>query len=86
MDISPSVPTLLQILNECPELEEFALRNLSDAESDSCDYGQTWIPTKLVQSSSTSKSVILLPGITRMRMILNQFVFPSASNARAVLP
>jgi len=74
---SPSVPTLLQILNECPELEEFALRNLSDADSDACDYGQTWIPTKLVHLPRLVKASFYYAGITRMRMILNQLSFPA---------
>lgn len=74
---SPSVPTLLQILGECPELEEFALRNLSDADPDTRDGDQGRTCTKTVYLPRLVKASFYYAGIMRTRMILNHLSFPS---------
>ena len=74
---SPSVPTLLRILNECPELEEFALRNLSDVEPQAGGHDPARTFTKLVHLPRLVKASFYYAGITRTRMILNQISFPA---------
>ena len=73
---SPSVPTLLRILGECPQLEEFALRNLSDTDTDvgNHDQGRT---AKLVHLPRLVKASFYYAGIMRMRILLNQMSFPA---------
>jgi hypothetical protein len=75
--LTPSVSTLLRILSECPELEEFALRNLSDADPDAChdDQGRTF--TKTVYLPRLVKASFYYAGIMRTRTILNQLTFPA---------
>jgi hypothetical protein len=74
---SPSVPALLRILSECPELEEFALRNLSDVDSQTCGYDQARPPNKLVHLPRLVKASFYYAGITRTRTILNHISFPA---------
>jgi hypothetical protein len=74
---SPSIPTLLHILSECPELEEFALRNLSDADPDICDEDQGRISTKTVYLLRLVKASFYYAGIMRTRTILNHLSFPA---------
>ncbi|KAJ3937107.1 MAG: hypothetical protein NXY57DRAFT_772932 [Lentinula lateritia] len=78
----PSPSTLLGILRLCPELEEFALRNMSDVDSDSC-YPPSF---QEIDSSKTSKTVRLprlskisfyYSGIVFTRQIMNQITFPN---------
>jgi len=51
---APSPSTLLDILRQCPELEELTLRNMSDADSDSCK-------TSVVENDVLVTSKIHLP-------------------------
>lgn len=74
--LSPSVSTLLQILSECPELEELALRNLSDVDTQTCGYDQSWPPSKSIHLPRLVKASFYYSGITRTRTILNQISFP----------
>lgn len=75
--LSPSVPTLLHILSECPELEEFALRNLSDADPDACHDNQGRTFTKTIYLPRLVKASFYYAGITRTRTILSQLTFPA---------
>ncbi|TFK28047.1 hypothetical protein FA15DRAFT_678688 [Coprinopsis marcescibilis] len=59
--LAPSATTLLSILRQCPELEEIALRNLSNVDSNSC------FPTcgdQEVSLANTQKA-IYLPRLTK---------------------
>jgi hypothetical protein len=73
---SPSVFTLLHILSECPELEEFALRNLSDAEPDTCDGDQGRNPARTIHFPRLLKASFYYAGVARTHTILNQMSFP----------
>lgn len=70
---SPSVTTLLRILGGCPELEELALRNLSDA--DTCD--DEACPAKIIPLPRLVKVSFYYAGITRVRLLLDHISFPA---------
>lgn len=74
---SPSVATILRILNECPELEEFTLRNLSDADTETWAQDQEKVSTKLIHLPRLTKASFYFAGIMRVRMILNCVSFPA---------
>ncbi|KAJ3716900.1 hypothetical protein F5878DRAFT_344373 [Lentinula raphanica] len=77
----PSPNTLLGILRLCPDLEEFALRNMSNVESDSC------YPFSFQEIDLPTTSKIRLPRLSRIsfycsgnvftRQIMNQIAFPN---------
>ncbi|KAJ3791283.1 hypothetical protein GGU11DRAFT_672846 [Lentinula aff. detonsa] len=77
----PSPSTLLGILRLCPELEEFALRNMSDVDSDYC------YPISFQEIDLPTTSKIRLPRLSRIslycsgnvftRQIMNQITFPN---------
>lgn len=77
---SPSASTLLAILRQCPELEEFALRNMSvDTEScssnaDEFDLAST---TKSVHLPRLTKVSFYYSGIATTRQIMSQTSFPN---------
>ncbi|EAU86054.1 hypothetical protein CC1G_07133 [Coprinopsis cinerea okayama7 len=59
--LAPSANTLLSILRQCPELEEIALRNLSDVDSNPCYSGCGDQEASLV----TAQKTIHLPRLTK---------------------
>jgi hypothetical protein len=75
---SPSVDTLIDILRECPELEEFALRNMSDVELDVCSVSEEEIdPPKVLRLRRLLKASFYYAGVARTRMLLGQISFPA---------
>lgn len=73
---SPSMSTLLNILSECPELEEFSLRNLSDAESEPWDERDE-TSTERICLPKLVKASFYFAGIMRVRTILDCISFPA---------
>jgi hypothetical protein len=75
---TPSATTLLGILRECPDLEELALRNLSNVDSAGCaqfdegDHSQSKIHLRRLKKISFYYS-----GIALTRQIMSQITFPS---------
>lgn len=88
---SPSVDAILTILRNCPQLEELALRNMSDVDPDSCGAivsdpsEQDGFTEKLVRVSDSrtinlprlSKASFYYSGILRTRTILSLLSFPA---------
>ncbi|KAH7885324.1 hypothetical protein F5I97DRAFT_1811032 [Phlebopus sp. FC_14] len=75
---SPSVDGLLGILRGCPNLEELALRNMSDVDPDaSIPLEQEFIATKLVRLPRLTKASFYYSGNMRTRMLLGQISFPA---------
>jgi hypothetical protein len=75
---SPSVDTLLDILHECPLLEEFALRDMSDVDMDLCPSQEVEIQaTRVIRLPRLVKASFYCAGIVRSRMILEQLFFPA---------
>lgn len=79
---TPSASTLLTILRQCPELEELALRNMSDVDSDPCyappseEYAPPPI-TKTVNLPRLKKVSFYYAGIAMARQIMAQITFPN---------
>lgn len=78
----PSPNTLLGILRQCPELEEFVLRNMSDVDSDSCyppSFQENDLPVsaKVVRLPRLSKVSFYYSGIVFTRQIMSQITFPN---------
>ncbi|KAJ7819401.1 hypothetical protein B0H14DRAFT_3089406 [Mycena olivaceomarginata] len=78
---TPSTNTLLGILRGCPELEELALRDLSDvdcapcfSDSDSYDFPQL---TKIVHLPRLKKASFYYAGIALTQQLMAQFTFPN---------
>ncbi|KAF9533211.1 hypothetical protein CPB83DRAFT_873752 [Crepidotus variabilis] len=77
---APSPSTLLDILRQCPDLEELTLRNMSDLDADSCQGG-------MIHNDAQVTSKIHLPrlktasfyysGIGHTREILSHIAFPN---------
>jgi hypothetical protein len=75
---SPSVETLIGILRQCSELEELALRNMSDVEVDSCSAPEEEIDLpKVIQLRRLTKASFYYAGVTRTRLLLGQISFPA---------
>lgn len=88
---SPSVDTILNILRNCPQLEELALRNMSDVDADSCALvpsdpsEQDGFKERLVRVSDSrtinlprlTKASFYYSGILRTRTILSLLSFPA---------
>jgi len=74
---SPSVDTLLGILRGCPCLEELALRNMSDVDSETFSLEHEFISTKVVKLPKLTKASFYYAGIMRTRMLLSQITFPA---------
>lgn len=79
---TPSTNTVLGILRQCPELEELALRNMSDVDSDPCyarpseDYDPP--PTaKTIHLPRLTKASFYYAGIALTRQIISQITFPN---------
>ncbi|KAJ7288255.1 hypothetical protein C8J57DRAFT_510974 [Mycena rebaudengoi] len=78
---TPSTETLLGILRECPQLEELALRNLSDVDCAPCfshseDYDFPSL-TKVVHLPRLRKASFYYAGIALTRQLMGQFTFPN---------
>ncbi|KAJ7935728.1 hypothetical protein B0H13DRAFT_2246853 [Mycena leptocephala] len=78
---TPSTNTLLGILHECPQLEELALRNLSDVDcapcfSDSEDFDFPTL-TKIVHLPKLKKASFYYAGIALTQQLMAQFTFPN---------
>ncbi|KII86745.1 hypothetical protein PLICRDRAFT_113649 [Plicaturopsis crispa FD-325 SS-3] len=74
---SPSVDTLLDILRQSPELEEFALRNLSEVDPEACSAFEQRSYSKSLQLPRLKKASFYNVGVIRTRMILSQVSFPA---------
>jgi hypothetical protein len=75
---SPSVDVLIKILRQCPELEEFALRNMSDIDPDACFSSETDTNiSKVLRLPRLVKASFYYAGITRTRTLLGQISFPA---------
>ncbi|KAI0789761.1 hypothetical protein C8Q75DRAFT_717980 [Abortiporus biennis] len=88
---SPSVDAVLAILRACPQLEEFALRNVSDVDPDPCarvesdpseheGFAERSVrvsDTRMVQLPRLKKASFYYSGILRTRTILSLMSFPS---------
>ncbi|KAJ7069757.1 hypothetical protein C8F01DRAFT_976616 [Mycena amicta] len=77
---TPSANTLLGILRECPQLEEFALRNLSDVECAPCFNSEDFdFPTltKIAHLPRLKRVVFYCAGFALTRQLMAQFSFPN---------
>jgi hypothetical protein len=75
---APSVNILIDILRQCLELEELALRNMSDVESDvrSASEEDVYVQ-KVVQLPRLVKASFYYAGAMRTRLLLGQISFPA---------
>ncbi|OBZ71454.1 hypothetical protein A0H81_08764 [Grifola frondosa] len=86
---SPSVDVILATLRACPQLEELALRNMTDVDQDSCALFESTISdlddltlvrtndARTIQLPRLRKASFYYSGVLRTRTILNQLSFPS---------
>jgi hypothetical protein len=75
---SPSVDKLLDVLRGCPNLEELALRNMSDVDPDaSIPLDQQFTATTVVKLPRLTKASFSYAGNMRIRMLLSQISFPA---------
>ncbi|KAF8964379.1 hypothetical protein BDZ97DRAFT_904252 [Flammula alnicola] len=78
---TPSATTLLDILRQCPELEEFALRNMSDVDSNPCSVAMiddldSPIASK-IHLPRLKKMSFYYSGIAHTREIISHISFPN---------
>ncbi|KAJ7212035.1 hypothetical protein GGX14DRAFT_564526 [Mycena pura] len=77
---TPSTNTLLGILRECPQLEEFALRNLSDVDCAPCPHSEDFdfpVLTKVAHLPRLKRASFYYAGIALTRQLMAQFTFPN---------
>lgn len=74
---SPSTTTLLHILNQCPELEELSLRNLSDSDPEICLQYKARPPPRRIHLPRLIKASFHFAGSMRVRAIFNHLSFPA---------
>ncbi|KAF9242537.1 hypothetical protein BU15DRAFT_43875 [Melanogaster broomeanus] len=75
---SPSIDKLLDVLRGCPNLEELALRNMSDVDPEaSIPLEQEFTATKVVKLPRLTKASFYYTGNMRVRMLLGQISFPA---------
>ncbi|KAJ7644216.1 hypothetical protein FB45DRAFT_824266 [Roridomyces roridus] len=77
---TPSTNTLLGILRECPQLEELALRNLSDVDCAPCFSSDEYdLPplAKIVHLPRLKKASFYYAGVALTQQLMAQFTFPS---------
>lgn len=77
---APSSNTLLEVLRQCPELEELSLKNMSNIDTNSCD-------VRMAEDDVPVTSKILLPrlktasfyysGVDHVRDIMSHVLFPN---------
>ncbi|KAF8073756.1 hypothetical protein FPV67DRAFT_1666505 [Lyophyllum atratum] len=79
--LTPSASTLLGILQQCPDLEELALRNMSSVDSDTCfsrsDEFDPSPPSKLIRLRRLKKISFYYSGVGLTRQLMSQIAFPS---------
>ncbi|KAF7298992.1 F-box domain-containing protein [Mycena indigotica] len=77
---TPSANVLLGILRECPQLEEFALRNFSDVDCAPCftptDFEFPTL-TKIAHLPKLKRVVFYCAGFALTRQLMAQFSFPN---------
>lgn len=78
---TPSAATLLDMLKQCPDLEEFALRNMSAVDSDPCSIGMLddfdrHVPSK-IHLPRLKKLTFHYSGIAHTREILSNISYPN---------
>jgi len=78
---TPSASTLLGILQQCPDLEELALRNMSSVDSDTClsrsDEFAPSPPLKPIQLHRLTKISFYYSGVGLTRQLMSQIAFPN---------
>ncbi|THH20105.1 hypothetical protein EW146_g1196 [Bondarzewia mesenterica] len=80
---SPSVGVILDILRACPDLEDLALRNMSDVDPETCEaYDFESVSDKrqssrVIQLPRLSRVSFYYAGINRTRAVFSQLSFPS---------
>jgi hypothetical protein len=79
---SPSVETLLTILRQCPDLEELALRNLSDVDSDLCyriqvDQADNHTVENPLTMHRLTKVSFNCTGLSLARQVMRQILVPN---------
>lgn len=75
---SPSVDKLLEMLRGCPQLEELALRNMSDADPEASAHSEPEpVSNKVVKLPRLVKASFYYTGNMRVRMLLGQISFPA---------
>ncbi|KAF8550062.1 hypothetical protein OG21DRAFT_1469249 [Imleria badia] len=75
---SPSVDKLLEMLRACPQLEELALRNMSDADPEGSVHSEPeFMSNKVVKLPRLIKASFYYAGNMRVRMLLSQISFPA---------
>lgn len=77
---TPSASVLMNILRQCPELEELALRNMSDVDSEHClsqDDLDSAPTTKAIHLPRLTKISFYYAGIALTRQIMSQIAFPN---------
>jgi len=78
---TPSSNTLLEILRQCPDLEELALRNLSGVDWEACAprFKEPDVPplSKIVHLRKLTKVSFYYAGIALTRQIMSQITFPN---------
>lgn len=75
---SPSVETLLDVLRGCPDLQELALRNMTDADVDNLTHhDQEFSAAKVVRLPRLTKASFYYAGNIRTRLLLSQVTFPA---------
>lgn len=75
---SPSVDKLLEMLRACPQLEELALRNMSDADPDASVHSEPeFMSNKVVKLPRLIKASFYYAGNMRVRMLLSQMSLPA---------
>jgi hypothetical protein len=78
---TPSASTLLDILRQCPELEEIALRNMSDVDSNSCSSVMVHDPdlpiANRIHLPRLKKMSFYYAGIAHTREIMAHISFPN---------
>ena len=75
---SPSVDKLLEVLRGCPQLEELALRNMSDADPEASAHPEPeFVSNKVVKLPRLAKASFYYSGNLRVRMLLSQISFPA---------
>ncbi|KAF8133782.1 hypothetical protein EV363DRAFT_1324613 [Boletus edulis] len=75
---SPSVDKLLEMLRGCPQLEELALRNMSDTDPEATAHPEPeFMFNKVVKLPRLVKASFYYAGNMRVRMLLSQISFPA---------
>ncbi|CAA7262987.1 unnamed protein product [Cyclocybe aegerita] len=79
---SPSTSTLLDILRQCPELEELALKNITDVETNPCSPAviihEMDLPvTHKIHLTRLKKLSLYYSGIGHTKQIMNRIAFPN---------